>query len=168
MVAGYSGNYVSVVWVGRDDNQPIGLSGGSGALPIWNDYMGRLRLSPVSLVQPEDIEWLWLDNGTGKLSNEACDGAKYLPVWSKYVPKVASDCAIALYQNQQALEQFEWIMSQQGQPSTPDSTPSEAIADGVTDSDNTNVDAPVMDDGSASPSAEERADTWYDKAVEWF
>ena len=80
--AGYSGNYVSVVWVGRDDNQPIGLSGGSGALPIWNDYMGRLRLSPVSLVQPEDIEWLWLDNGTGKLSNEACDGAKSA-IWSK-------------------------------------------------------------------------------------
>ena len=26
--AGYSGNYVSVVWVGRDDNQPIGLTGG--------------------------------------------------------------------------------------------------------------------------------------------
>ena len=169
--AGYSGNYVSVVWVGRDDNQPIGLSGGSGALPIWNDYMGRLRLSPVSLVQLEDIEWLWLDNGTGKLSNEACDGAKYLPVWSKYVPKEGSDCAIALYQNQQALEQFEWIMSQQGQPSTANGTqgtPAEANADGVTDTDNTNADAPVMDDGSASPSAEERADTWYDKAVEWF
>ncbi|MBR7540614.1 hypothetical protein KC221_30985, partial [Mycobacterium tuberculosis] len=32
--AGYSGNVVSVVWVGLDDNKPTGLSGGNGALPM--------------------------------------------------------------------------------------------------------------------------------------
>ena len=51
--AGYSGNYVSVVWVGRDDNAAIGLTGGSGALPIWIDYMRRLKLSPVNMPLPQ-------------------------------------------------------------------------------------------------------------------
>ena len=33
--AGYSGNYVSVVWLGLDDNKQTGLTGSSGALPVW-------------------------------------------------------------------------------------------------------------------------------------
>ena len=28
-----------MVWVGFDDNQPVGLSGGQAALPIWTEFM---------------------------------------------------------------------------------------------------------------------------------
>ncbi|WP_169393408.1 MULTISPECIES: penicillin-binding protein 1B [Psychrobacter] len=111
--AGYSGNYVSVVWVGRDDNKPIGLSGGSGALPVWVDYMNRLKLTPVALPEPEGIEWLWLENNSGKLSNERCPEARYLPVLSSHLPDEASSCAIAMYQQDRAREQMRW----QGQES---------------------------------------------------
>ena len=93
--AGYSGNYVSVVWVGRDDNKPIGLSGGSGALPVWIDYMSRLKLTPVALPEPEGIEWLWLENNSGKLSNERCESARYLPVMSAYLPQEARAVRLA-------------------------------------------------------------------------
>lgn len=106
--AGYSGNYVSVVWVGRDDNKPIGLSGGSGALPVWYDYMNRLKLTPVALPEPEGIEWLWLENNSGKLSNERCPEARYLPVRSAYLPDEASSCAIAMYQQDRARAQMQW------------------------------------------------------------
>ncbi|WP_420825339.1 penicillin-binding protein 1B [Psychrobacter frigidicola] len=111
--AGYSGNYVSVVWVGRDDNKPIGLSGGTGALPVWVDYMNRLKLTPVSMPEPEGIEWLWLENNSGKLSNERCANARYLPVMSAYLPEEASSCAIELYEQDRAREQMQW-QSQQG------------------------------------------------------
>ena len=39
--AGFGGNLVSVVWVGRDDDQGLGYGeyGGKAALPIWIDYM---------------------------------------------------------------------------------------------------------------------------------
>lgn len=105
--AGYSGNYVSVVWVGRDDNKPIGLSGGTGALPVWVDYMNRLKLTPVTMPEPEGIEWLWLENNSGKLSNERCADARYLPVMSAYLPKEASRCAIELYQQDREREQMQ-------------------------------------------------------------
>lgn len=90
--AGFSGNYVSVVWVGRDDNKPIGLTGSSGALPIWSDYMRRLNLSPVKLHQPKEVTWLWLDAGTGMLSDEVCERAMYVPVLTKYAPKASTSC----------------------------------------------------------------------------
>lgn len=36
---GYTPNLASGVWVGFDDNQPIGLTGGAAAAPIWAEYM---------------------------------------------------------------------------------------------------------------------------------
>lgn len=101
--AGYSGNYVSVVWVGRDDNQPIGLSGGNGALPMWMNFMGKLTLTPVNLTAPPTIEWRWLENGTGKLTNENCPNALYLPIDSKKLPEDSSDCATNAYEQEQQI-----------------------------------------------------------------
>ena len=39
--AGFGGNLVTSVWVGRDDNRSLGRReyGGRAALPIWIDYM---------------------------------------------------------------------------------------------------------------------------------
>ncbi|WP_201548251.1 penicillin-binding protein 1B [Psychrobacter fjordensis] len=148
--AGYSGNYVSVVWVGRDDNKPIGLSGGSGALPVWVDYMDRLKLTPVSLPEPEGIEWLWLENNSGKLSNERCTDARYLPVLSAHLPEEASSCALGLYQQDRAREQSQ-LQNQQGNFEIPNG---EAVD---TDSQENNDEQNEND-----------ADTWYDRAVEWF
>ena len=151
--AGYSGNYVSVVWVGRDDNKPIGLSGGTGALPVWVDYMSRLKLTPILLPEPEGIEWLWLENNSGKLSNERCADARYLPVMSAHLPEEASSCAIGLYQQDSAQEQNEQgAINQQRRREGLD------IPNGET------VETESQDDSNA----QNGADTWYDRAVEWF
>lgn len=90
--AGFSGNYVSVVWVGLDDNKPTGLTGGSGALPIWINFMKRLHLTPNQPIEPQDIQWQWLENGTGKLANPDCAGAIRLPIDTHYAPDHESDC----------------------------------------------------------------------------
>lgn len=90
--AGFSGNYVSVVWVGRDDNKPFGLTGGKGALPIWIDYMRRLSLTPVHFDTPDKITEVWLENGTGKLTQEYCPNAIKVPVITEFMPKERSDC----------------------------------------------------------------------------
>ena len=37
--AGYTPDLLCVVWVGFDDNTPIGLSGAKAALPIWVEFM---------------------------------------------------------------------------------------------------------------------------------
>ena len=41
--AGYTGDYLSVVWIGRDDNKPIGLTGATGALPLWTALMRKFQ-----------------------------------------------------------------------------------------------------------------------------
>nr|WP_319800152.1 penicillin-binding protein 1B [Psychrobacter sp. I-STPA6b] len=153
--AGYSGNYVSVVWVGRDDNKPIGLSGGSGALPVWIDYMKRLKLSPVAPVQPDGIEWLWLENGTGKLSRESCENAVYLPVLSASIPKEASDCAVEMYEQERLRTQMSWLEQQQA-----------AIQQEEGDSFTNDESQEVIE--SSDENNNETSDTWYDKALEWF
>ena len=38
---GFTPELLTVVWVGFDDNQPIGLSGSQAALPIWTHFMRR-------------------------------------------------------------------------------------------------------------------------------
>ena len=38
---GFTPELLTVVWVGLDDNQPLGLSGTQAALPIWTPFMTR-------------------------------------------------------------------------------------------------------------------------------
>lgn len=97
--AGYSGNYVSVVWVGRDDNKPIGLTGSSGALPIWREFMQSLNHTAVELPLPEGVEWTWLDNGTGLLSEQDCQDAIWAPIISEFMPHEYGSCATDLHYN---------------------------------------------------------------------
>ena len=52
--AGFSPFHVAVVWVGSDDNTSHGLTGASGALPIWTDYM----LSFASQYPEEDFPYV--------------------------------------------------------------------------------------------------------------
>ena len=172
--AGYSGNYVSVVWVGRDDNKPIGLSGGSGALPLWKDFMGRLRLTPVELVQPDSVEWLWLENGTGKLSHESCPGARYLPVLSRSLPEDASDCALELYQQEQSRQQMRWLNDQRkallNRSRELDSV-QEGMPSGASNGENNEGGIGSQNEeggASSNNNSENSGDTWYDKALEWF
>lgn len=44
------------VWVGRDDNKPAGLTGTSGALPIFSDYMARRGINSLKLPVPDGVE----------------------------------------------------------------------------------------------------------------
>lgn len=54
--AGFSGDRVLVVWVGRDDNKPMGLTGSSGALRVWGDIMAKIDNQPLSDSSPDTIE----------------------------------------------------------------------------------------------------------------
>jgi membrane carboxypeptidase/penicillin-binding protein len=38
---GFTPELLTVVWVGLDDNQPLGLSGTQAALPLWTTFMKR-------------------------------------------------------------------------------------------------------------------------------
>lgn len=53
--AGFSGNYVTIAWVGNDDNKPTKLTGGKGGMVLWKEVMKQLDLKPLQLKQPEEI-----------------------------------------------------------------------------------------------------------------
>src|SRR6185295_10232254 len=72
--AGFTPELLTVVWVGFDDNQPLGLSGARAALPIWTQFMkaalaGR-NDSPFEA--PEGITFMDIDAQTGKLATPQC------------------------------------------------------------------------------------------------
>jgi penicillin-binding protein 1B len=63
--AGFTGNQLAVVWVGRDDNKPCGLTGATGAMRVWGRFMAEVPNSPLILAQPEDVEVVMIDKRTG-------------------------------------------------------------------------------------------------------
>ncbi|RKG31058.1 penicillin-binding protein 1B [Acinetobacter tianfuensis] len=98
--AGYSGNYLTVVWLGLDDNKATGLTGSSGALPVWTSVMKQLRQKPVNLRQPDSVTWQWIDSSTGYLSASGCSGAMYIPLNRNVMPTRASLCAASQYESE--------------------------------------------------------------------
>ena len=68
-LAGHAGGLVTVVWVGRDDGRPLGLTGSTAAAPLWRDFMRRavpLR-PPHRLERPPHVVDRFVDAETGLL-----------------------------------------------------------------------------------------------------
>ena len=55
--AGFTGDRLAVVWIGRDDNKPAGVTGATGALPVWGEIMRALHPQPLELTEPSGIQW---------------------------------------------------------------------------------------------------------------
>jgi penicillin-binding protein 1B len=70
--AGFSGSHLVVVWVGHDDNSPTGLTGSSGALPVWSRVMANLGTTSWFAPLPDSLEERWIDFTTGFETREGC------------------------------------------------------------------------------------------------
>jgi penicillin-binding protein 1B len=90
--AGFTGDRLAVVWVGRDDNQPTGLTGAAGAMTVWGDMMARLDPEPLVLPEPTGIERAWVDPVSGLLSDSSCPDAVELPFVVGSVPTDSAAC----------------------------------------------------------------------------
>jgi penicillin-binding protein 1B len=89
--AGFSADRVAVAWVGRDDNAPTGLTGASGALPVWADLMRSIDNLSLQLTPPAGVEYHWIDR-QGRLAAEHCDGAVAFPYIAGSQPVERSNC----------------------------------------------------------------------------
>ena len=73
--AGFTPELLCVVWVGFDDNTPVGLSGTRAALPIWVDFMkAALAGRPATEFPPppEGIVFVEIDRDTGLIARPGC------------------------------------------------------------------------------------------------
>jgi penicillin-binding protein 1B len=77
--AGFDNNETTVVWLGRDDNKSIGLTGSSGALTVYSDFVKQRGGVPLVLGNPSGITTGFFDKLTGKTSNKDCNNALALP-----------------------------------------------------------------------------------------
>jgi penicillin-binding protein 1B len=71
---GFTPELLTAVWVGFDDNQPLGLSGSTAALPIWTRFMmASLAGRPSApFATPGGVSFADIDRDTGKLAQPAC------------------------------------------------------------------------------------------------
>jgi penicillin-binding protein 1B len=71
---GYTPELLALVWVGYDDNAKTGLTGASGALPIWTDFMMRSRMhwGTRAFPEPEGIVRVDVDPSTGERATWKC------------------------------------------------------------------------------------------------
>ncbi len=93
--AGFSGDKVIVAWVGRDDNQPTGLTGGTGALRIWGEIMANIDSQPLPDFPPDGIEMVNVDRYNGRRAPKGCGRAMSLPFDANALPTKTSDCGAA-------------------------------------------------------------------------
>ena len=91
--AGYGADRLAVVWIGRDDNRPTGLTGASGALRIWSGLMADIGVRSFDPLQPPGVEEVLIDPGTGLRADEGCRRALSVPYLKGHAPTDAAPCA---------------------------------------------------------------------------
>jgi len=92
--AGFSQDLLAVVWLGRDDNGKTSLTGATGALRVWADFMRRADPLPLNSPLPENVVQVWVDSRTGQGTDERCPGAVQMPYIRGSEPAPGPGCGI--------------------------------------------------------------------------
>lgn len=90
--AGFSGDLMSVVWMGYDDNTNTGLTGTTGALKVWATIFKQRSTLGLQNIPPENITIAWIDSETGKAVEDDCPNAIAIPFMRDYLPKDVLRC----------------------------------------------------------------------------
>jgi penicillin-binding protein 1B len=104
--AGFTGDRLGVVWVGRDDNKSTGLTGSTGALRVWRDLFTQFNNS--GWVQPavEGIDYQWIEPASGLLADSSCPDAVQLPFITGSEPVQYASCVNT---NQALPDPVDWF-----------------------------------------------------------
>jgi len=92
--AGFSQDLLAVVWLGRDDNGKTSLTGATGALQVWTDFMRRADPLPLQMPMPDNVVMAWIDAQTGQGTAENCPGAVQMPYIRGSEPAAGPGCGI--------------------------------------------------------------------------
>jgi penicillin-binding protein 1B len=87
---GFTPELLTVVWVGIDDNTPLGLSGTQAALPIWTSFMSRALAGRTSstFTIPDGLEFADIDPDTGGLAMPGCPKIRHEAFLPGTVPAI--------------------------------------------------------------------------------
>ena len=91
--AGFSGDLLTVSWIGRDDNGGTGLTGATGALRVWAHFMARSSERSLVYNMPEGVETHWIDTKIGYLTGRGCPDSALVPFIAGSEPRKRTSCA---------------------------------------------------------------------------
>ncbi|RRQ20641.1 penicillin-binding protein 1B [Thiohalobacter thiocyanaticus] len=91
--AGYDDDRLMVVWVGRDDNRNMGLTGSQGALQLWSEIMARRGVLPSVYTPATGVELAEIDPASGLRADRGCADRVQLPFIEGTVPETLAPCA---------------------------------------------------------------------------
>ena len=90
--AGFSSRLLTVVWLGRDDNGPINLTGSSGALKVWSDIMDLQGFESFKISRDDSLSWHHINPANGGITRKSCEISVLLPFPEDQVPTARSRC----------------------------------------------------------------------------
>ncbi len=91
--AGFTGDKLAVVWVGKDDFGSGTLTGSEGAFKIWDGIMSSISQTPFRPKIPKNIQWINVDPNTGlEIEEQNCEVAMRIPYISGFTPKTTITC----------------------------------------------------------------------------
>ena len=94
---GFAGDILVLVWLGFDDNRPTPLTGRSGALEVWKNFIDDIQPTAVQGNNFSRIKYVWVDKKDGLLSGERCKNSLLVPFINgtepNTIPAVRNRCA---------------------------------------------------------------------------
>ena len=90
--AGFSSRLLTVVWLGRDDNGPINLTGSTGALKVWSDIMELQGFESFKISRDDSLSWHHINPANGGITRKSCEISVLLPFPTQQVPTARSRC----------------------------------------------------------------------------
>jgi penicillin-binding protein 1B len=90
--AGFSADHLVVTWIGNDANEPVQLTGATGAARIWSRVLGTLDTRPYNARAPSGVVDISVDYVTGLATDADCRDAVPLAMPRKEVPAEAARC----------------------------------------------------------------------------
>tara|TARA_B100000945_G_scaffold139973_1_gene112112 strand:- start:2259 stop:4550 length:2292 start_codon:yes stop_codon:yes gene_type:complete len=94
---GFAGDILVLVWLGFDDNRPTPLTGRSGALEVWKNFIDDIQPTAVPGNNFSRIKYVWVDKKDGLLSGEKCKNSLLVPFINgtepNTIPAVRNRCA---------------------------------------------------------------------------
>ncbi|WP_293750124.1 penicillin-binding protein 1B [uncultured Paraglaciecola sp.] len=90
--SGFDKNILVTSWIGKDNNQPVNLSGASGAMQLFIGY--QKQQEPKSLVRrfPDGLGIAHFDNATGDISKAGCSDTFSVPAITAALPPIPKTC----------------------------------------------------------------------------
>lgn len=90
--AGFSGDHLGVVWLGRDGNAPTSLTGATGAMRVFGETMAAIPQHGFSPILPDGVSYYWVDPETQMRTEKGCEGALLLPFIEGSQPQKSVAC----------------------------------------------------------------------------